>query len=372
MTQFSQFAIVASTIFFATPEVTSAGAERIIPAAVESFVYCSAAKDQSIDLLRLNSDSGSLTKVARFATQGEPGALTTSPDGRFLFVAMRSTGRLASFRIDPESGRLTTINEVAAGDDPAQISVDHSGRFLLTAYYVAGKVSVHGIAADGSLGEQPVQEIATADKAHCIVPDATNRFVFAAHTGSNAIFQFRWNAQEGRLSPLPQLRFNRPEMSGPRHIAWHPTHPIAYINNEQSSSVTAYRVNDDGTLQSGNSVSTLPADFEGNNSTAEIKVHPNGKFLYVSNRGHDSLAVIRLSDSGEDLTFVAAEPTQKTPRSFDIEPQGKFLIAAGEASGRLSVCRIDPNTGRLSQVQTEEIGPMLWWVQIVAKRTGTD
>jgi 6-phosphogluconolactonase len=332
------------------------------------FVYCSAAQEQSLDLLHLNSETGVVAKVARLTLPGEPGALTTSPDGRLLFAAMRSTGRLAAFRIDRATGMLTAINEVAAGADPAQISVDHSGRFLLTAYYVAGKVSVHRIGDDGSLSQTPEQEILTADKAHAIVPDASNRFAFVAHTGPNTIFQFSWDAETGRLASHPQTRLDRPAQTGPRHIAWHPAKAIAYIDNEQANSVTAYRMSASGMLQPGRSVSTLPADFAGANSTAEIKVHPNGRFVYVSNRGHDSLAVIRLDDTGEQLNFVATEPTEKTPRSFDLTPDGRFLLSAGETSGRLAVSRIDLESGRLSPVHTEDIGPMLWWVQIPAKQ----
>ena len=328
-----------------------------LSARAETFVYCSAAKDQSLDLLRMNSKSGSLTKVARLATPGEPGALTTSPDGSLLFAALRSTGKLASFRVDSATGELTPINVVDGGADPAQISVDHSGRFLLTAYYVAGKISVHRIADDGALGEKSEQELATAEKAHAIVPDRTNRFVFVPHTGPNTIFQFTWNQDLGRLTPQREPRLDRPAQTGPRHLAWHPTRPIAYIDNEQSSSVTAYLLAGDGSLQPGTTVSTLPADFRGSNSTAEIKVHPSGRFLYVSNRGHDSLAVIRIDPSGEKLSLVATEPTEKTPRSFDIDPSGQFLLAAGESSGRLAVSRIDPDTGRLMLRETEDISP---------------
>ncbi len=329
-----------------------------------SYVYCSAAKDQALVVLRLDALTGSLTKVSRLSTPGEPGALATSPDGKLLFAALRSTGRLAGFRIDESTGALTAINDVAVGTDPAQVSVDKTGRFLLTAYYAAGKVTVHRIADDGSLSDRPVQELPTDKNAHMIVPDATNRFVFVPHTGPNAIFQFAWNAESGQLSPQPQPKLVRPVQTGPRHLAWHPTKPVAYIDNEQGSSVTVYRLRDDGSLEPGQTVTTLPPDFRQSNSTAEIKVHPGGQFLYVSNRGHDSLAVIQIDEEGTGLTFIATEPTEKTPRSFDIDPSGRFLLAAGESSGHLAVSRIDTKSGRLSLIQTEEIGPKLWWVQI--------
>jgi len=330
----------------------------------DALVFCSAAQDQTLVTLRLNGQTGGLTRVAKLKTPGEPGALTISPAGSLLLAAMRSTGKLASFRINRTTGELTALNEVDAGADPAQISTDRTGRYLLTAYYVAAKVSVHVINADGSLWKLPEQVIPTAEKAHAIVPDVTNRFVFVPHTGPNAIFQFEWDAAAGRLNSQAQLRLDRPQNTGPRHLAWHPTKAIAYIDNEQASSVTAYRQRENGSLEPGVTVPTLPADFRRANSTAEIKVHPNGRFLYVSNRGHDSLAVIGIDETGEKLSFVATEPTEPTPRSFDLDASGRYLLSAGESSGRLAVSRIDPATGRLTLLQTEEIGPMLWWVQM--------
>ncbi len=328
------------------------------------FVYCSVAKDKSLVVLRLNRETGAVLKQSAISTPGEPSALVTSPDGRTLFAAMRSTGQLASYRIAPETGALTPINVVEAGADPAQLYVDPMGRYLLAAYYVAAKASVHRIGTDGSLSAMPHQEFPTVEKAHAIGLDPTHRWAYVPHTGPNVIFQFAWDADVGRLSPLDPLKVQRPPQTGPRHLAWHPKLPVVYIDNEQGSSVTAYRPGRDGALTAGATVSTLPPDFKANNATAEIKVHPNGRTVYVSNRGHDSLAVIRLDDHGTPTQLVAAEPTEKTPRSFDLTPDGQFLLAAGEATGRLVVYRISHDTGRLTAINTTEIGPVLWWVHV--------
>lgn len=329
-----------------------------------AFVYCSAAKEQALGLLDLDLKTGHVKEISRIKTPGEPAAITTSPDGKLLFASMRSTGKLTSFRIDQMTGRLTAVNVVDAGEDPAQISVDLTGQYLLTAYYVAAKVSVHRIGRDGSLSERPLQEVVTQEKAHAIALDPSNRFAFVPHTGPNVIFQFAWNASNGHLTPHLEAKVTRPQMTGPRHVAWHPSKSIAYIDNEQASSVTAYGLKEDGSLEPVQTVSTLPPKFQGANSTAEIKVHPNGRFLYVSNRGHDSLAVIKIDDTGNRLSFVSAEPTEKTPRSFDIDPSGEFLLSAGESSGRLAVSRIDSQSGGLTLLNTTDIGPMLWWVKI--------
>jgi hypothetical protein len=224
-------------------------------------------------------------------------------------------------------------------------------------------VSVHRISDDGSLSTEAVQQLPTAVNAHAILPDATNRFVYVPHTSPDTIFQFSWNPYTGHLNPLKHTQVHRPDQTGPRHLAWHPEHAIAYVDNEQSSGVTAYRVGLDGSLIPGMTVSTLPPDFHELNSTAELKVRPDGRFLYVSNRGSDSIAVIELDSSGEQLRFVTAQPTEKTPRSFDIDPSGQFLLSAGESSGRLSVSKIDTHTGRLTPVQATDVGPQLWWVQ---------
>lgn len=332
-------------------------------------VYCSAATEQSLDLLSLDPATGLLTKESRLATPGEPGALTVSPDRRFLFASMRSTGRLCSFRIDPPTGRLDPISVVEAGADPAQISVDHTGRFLLTAYYVAAKVTVHQIGPGGNISEQPLQTIDTAKNAHAIVPDAGNRFAYVPHTGPNLIFQFSFDARSGQLGPLEPDRLQRPAQTGPRHLTWHPTQPVAYINNEQSSSVTVYEQQPAGGLQPGVTERSLPADFSGPNSTAEIQIHPSGRFLYVANRGHDSLAVLQVNKSGRELKFIGCEPTEPTPRSFHIDSTGRYLLAAGESSGRLQVFRIDEQTGRLQSVVVEPVGPRLWWVLTVPSAT---
>lgn len=329
-------------------------------------VYCSAATEQSLDLLYLERSTGKLSKQYRLATPGEPAALAVSPNRRFLFASMRSTGRLCSYRIDAVTGRPDLISVVEAGADPAQISVDHTGRYLLTAYYVAAKITVHGIGSDGTISQQPLQSIDTAKNAHAIVPDIGNRFCYVPHTGPNLIFQFEFDANSGRLQSLNPDRLQRPQQSGPRHLSWHPQQQFAYINNEQGSSVTVYERLANGQLQPGHTETTLPSGYAGPNSTAELLTHPGGRFLYTANRGHDSIAVLRIDDGGRKLSFVACEPTEPTPRSFHIDPSGRFLLAAGESSGRLQVFEIHPDTGRLKSVSMETIGPRLWWVLTMA------
>jgi 6-phosphogluconolactonase len=335
-------------------------------ARAEPHVYISVAGEKRIAVYRLDPESGKLTRRSDCKVEaGEPGALTVDPEKRFLFAAIRSTGKLAAFRIDAATGGLTHLNTVPAGPDPAHISTDRTGRYLLTAYYVDAKVTVHAIGKDGKLSEKPLQSIPTAEKAHAIVPDPSNRFVFVPHTGPDVIFQFTFDAKSGRLEVNTPAKLSTPKGTGPRHLAFHPTKPIAYVDNEQGSGVTAYALDAKaGTLRALQTVSTLPQDFKGTNACAEIKVHPSGRFVYASNRGHDSIAVFALKEDGK-LSVIGQTATEKTPRSFDVDPSGKYLFAAGESSGKLAGYRIDPKTGELTRLATYEVGKMPWWVLVV-------
>lgn len=328
------------------------------------FVYCSVADQQSIHLLSFDSATGQISAKSSLKTPGEPAALTSSTDGRYLFASMRDTGRLCSFSIEPATGRLTLLSDVEAGADPAQITLDRTGRYLFAAYYVAAKVSVHRVGSDGRLSDRPVQEIPTAEKAHSIVPDASNRLVFVPHTGPNRIYQFRFEELVGKLLPgLPQF-VQRPDQTGPRHLAWHPKLPIAYVDNEQGNSVTIYSLRGSN-LVAGETVSTLPDGFRGQNSTAEIRVHPDGRHVIVSNRGANSLAVFQVSASGEELTPLEQVACEPVPRCFDIVPGGRHLLLAGEASGNLQVFEVGGVRGYLTEVDKLQVGPRLWWVHAV-------
>ena len=335
----------------------------------DTFVYVSVAAEKRIAVYRLDPITGKLDHQGDCkVVDGEPGALTVDPGKRFLFAAIRSTGKLSSFRIDPADGTLMHIDTVTVGPDPAHLLTDHTGRCLLTAYYVDAKVTVHAIGKDGKLSEKPIQSIPTADKAHAIVPDSSNRFVFVPHTGPDAIFQFVFDAKSGLLSANSPAKLSTPKGTGPRHLAFHPAKSIAYVDNEQGSGITAYSLDEKaGTLKALQTVSTLPSDFKGVNACAEIKVHPSGRFAYVSNRGHDSIAAFSLDDNGK-LSALGQAETEKTPRSFDIDPSGKYLFAAGESSGKLAGYRIDPKTGKLTRFATYEVGRTPWWVMAVELR----
>lgn len=334
-----------------------------------TWIFVALAGEKRIDSYRLDDATGALTLVARTRVDaGEPGALAISDDRRLLLAAIRSTGKLASFKVELAHGTLAPVSVVDAGADPAHISLDRTNRYLLAAYYVAGKVSVHRIQSDGSLSAQPVQELPTADKAHAIVPDRMNRFVYVPHTGSNVIFQFKFDPTRGLLAPLMPDRKSTPAGTGPRHLAWHPEKPVAYVDNEQGSGVTPWRLDpESGDLSPGTTVSTLPPDFAATNSCAEIRIDPRGRLLFVANRGHNSIASFLVDASGTGLRAAGHAATEPVPRSFDLDPSGRYLFAAGEVSGKLATFRVDRDSGVLERIATQEVGARPWWVMAVGE-----
>lgn len=342
-------------------------------------VYVSVAAEKRIAVYQIDTATGNLTHVDDCSTSGEPGALTTDPKRNFLFAAIRSTGELAAFRIDPKTGKLTHISAVAGGEDPAHITVDKTGTFLLTAYYVAGQVTVHEISHDGLLTRKPKQTIKTDDKAHAVVFDPNEWALLVPHTGPDVIHALPWSGKTGEIEQgIFKNEFKTPAKTGPRHIVFHPTLElnlgvdcltnIAYVVNEQGGSVSMYHailnpIN--WQLRSEQTLSTLPADFKGTNACAEIRIHPTNRFLYVSNRGHDSVAAFSINKETGKLTSLGQTPTEKTPRSFDIDPSGKYLFAAGESSGRLAAYCINEDAGTLKLVKTYDVGKTPWWVMAV-------
>jgi 6-phosphogluconolactonase len=342
------------------------GLTAATPAPAGTYVYVAVAGDRKIAAYQIRPADGRLIHRTDTALEGEPGALTVDPRHRFLFAALRSTGQLAAFRIDPKTARLARLNTVRAGPDPAQLCVDHAGRFLLCADYVAGQVTAHAIGRDGSLSREPTQTVKTADKAHAVLLDRDGRFAFVPHTGPNAVYQFTYAAASGRLRPAAVPVLRTPPGTGPRHGVFHPTLGLAYLDNEQGGSVTAYRLDRAAqTLRPVQTLGTLPAGFRGTNACSEVRLHPSGKFLYVANRGHDSIARFAVRPADGRLTALGQTPTEPTPRSFDLDPAGRFLYAAGESSGKLAAYRIDGASGDLRREATYEVGRRPWWVMAV-------
>jgi 6-phosphogluconolactonase len=330
----------------------------------DTFAYVSMAPEQKIQVYRIDPEGGRLTPAEAVAVGAAPGALAVDPRHQFPFASLRSNSTLASFRIDPATGRLEPLSTAALppGENAVFVATDRTGRWLLSASYAAGKVVVHGL-KEGKIETPAVQTVATAKTAHSTVTDRGNRFVFVPHVTPNTVFQFRLDPASGKLAEAGKTPGGT-ATAGPRHLAFHPTLDLAFTSDEQGSSITAYRFEAATGLKPVQTLSTLPPEFQGRNTTAEVKVHPSGKFAWVSNRGHDSLAGFAIDAAGR-LSALGQTPTEKTPRSFDVTPDGRFLLAAGEGSGKLAVYRIDPGTGRLTRLHTLDAGKSLTWVLAV-------
>jgi 6-phosphogluconolactonase len=266
-----------------------------------------------------------------------------------------------SFAIDRHTGKLTALNTVASrGGDPCFVTVDHAGKHVLVANYGGGSVAVLPVEADGKLGEASdfKQHLGSSvdpkrqsePHAHSIVLTPDNKFAVVNDLGLDKLLVYRYDSQKGTLTPNDPPSGSIKPGSGPRHFALAPNGRFAYAINEMGNTVTAFDWNGDlGTFHEIQTVSTLPKGFTGHSTTAEIAVHPSGRFLYGSNRGHDSIAVFAIDPAKGTLTMVENVLTQgKEPRNFAIDPTGTHLFAANQNSNTVVVFRVNPKTGRLT------------------------
>ena len=329
-------------------------------------VYISLQGDNRISIFTMDSETGALRFQERVPVAGGPAPLAVDAQRKFLYAGVRTTPGLVSFRIDPCSGGLTPIGRVPLEADACFIGPDSSGRYLLSAYYQAGLAAVHPIGDDGAVGVPPIEWRPTAANAHAIQTDRSNRYAFVPHiAGPNLIFQFEFDELTGALTPNAVPTVDPPEGAGPRHFCFHPDKDILYFVNEQGGSVTAYHFDPSrGTLAPFQTVSTLPTGFEDTNYCAQIRITPSGRFLYASNRGHDSIACFAIDPSTGLLTASGQQPTEEMPRAFNLDPEGRFLLAAGLKSGRLATYRIDQRTGILDPIRTYTVGTEPMWVLV--------
>ena len=334
-------------------------------------LYVSLQGDDCIRRFSLDPQTGKLAPLEPVTVLGGPAPMAVNPTGQFLYVGRRGVCEVSSFRIDPQTGDLAHIGVISLGAEPCYLATDRQGKFLFSAYYAAGKAAVHAIGSDGAVNTPPVEWLDTATGAHALQTDPSNRFAFVPHiagNGPNAIFQYRFDAQTGRLTPNTPARLTPPDPVGPRHFCFHPRKAIAYFSNEQGCSVTACTLNTTaGTLSAFQTVSTLPEDFNGDNTCAQIHMTPSGGLLFAPNRGHDSMACFAVDPDTGALSPTARIATEPVPRAFGIDPGGRFLYAAGLESGRLAAYRIDADNGTLRHLETRDVGSTPMWVTVLAR-----
>ena len=335
-------------------------------------LYVGLQDDDKIAVFELDADTGRLTARPEIAVPGGPSVMALGADGRTLFVGTRTTPAIASFRIDRATGAPVRQASIASPHAPTFLAADRTGRYLLSAYYQGGEAAVHALAEDGTVKPDAVVRLATASGAHAIATDPSNRFAFIPHIarlndnvleppkdnpGPNVIMQCRFDAATGRLTTNSPYRVEQPAGTGPRHYCFAPGGETVYFSNEQGCSVTAYRMDPEaGTLAAVQTVSTLPAGVAPRNTCSQIHLTASGRFLYVGNRGHNSIAGFAVDPRTGQLTAIGQAATEAVPSAFGLDPTGRFLFAAGTASGRLASYRIDPETGSLTPLATQAVG----------------
>jgi 6-phosphogluconolactonase len=323
-------------------------------------------KSKGIYRCELDLKTGKLSEPTLAAELRNPSFLAIHPSHRFLYAVNevggggKSTGMVSALALDPKTGELKPLNqEPCGGAGPCHIVVDKAGKNALVANYGGGSAGVLPIQADGRLeklssfvqhkGSSVNKSRQEAPHAHSINLDPANRFAFVADLGLDKILVYRFDADKGTLTPNDPPAADVAPGAGPRHFAFHPSGKYAYVINELDSTVTAFTYDaNKGVLTKLQTVSTLPKDYKGNTSTAEVVVHPSGKFLYGSNRGHDSIAAFTIDEGSGNLTFVGHQKENiKTPRNFAADPTGAYVIVANQGSGSLVVFRVNAKTGEL-------------------------
>ncbi len=344
----------------------------------EYFVYFgtyTGQKSQGIYVSRLDTRAGRLSDPVLAAETASPSWIAIHPGQRFLFAANeignyegQKSGSISAFAIEPGNGKLKFLNRVSSrGGAPCHLAVDATGKTLLVANYSGGNIAAFPIAADGTLGEAAsfIQHHGRSvnpgrqegPHAHSVNISPDNRFVVAADLGMDQLLVYKLDGAKASLAPKPATVALGPG-SGPRHFAFLPGGKFAYSINELNSTISGFGYDPDaGALKELQTLSTLPGTFKESNSTAEVRAHPSGKFLYGSNRGMDTIAVFAVAADGK-LTPVEHVSTQgQVPRGFALDPSGRFLIAANQKSDSVVVFRVDAKTGRLTPTgQTLQVG----------------
>jgi 6-phosphogluconolactonase len=359
--------------------------------AAKTFVYVSNAQDGNIDSYIMDTSTGALTPIAKVEAAKMVMPMTVSPNKKYLYAVVRSQPlRVLTYAIDPATGALAQKASAPLPDSMPYVSTDHTGRYLFTASYGGDKLAVSPIGDNGLVEAEAIQVIATGRNAHSILPDRSNKFVYAATLGANQVLQFIFDSSTGKLTANEPAAVSPEVGHGPRHMVFSPDNKNLYVLNELSGHVTQYAVDaGKGTLTLIDSISSVPPeagliwgapqapvgaapapaaapkDDKPKVWAADIQITPNGKFLYSSERTTNKIALFTVASGTGKLAYVANYATEAQPRGIRIDPSGQYLIASGEKSDRLSVYKIEPGTGKLGEPNRYPVGNGANWVEIV-------
>ena len=340
---------------------------------------------KGIYAFRFDPKTEHYTALGLEAETQNPSFVALHPNGKFLYAVNetgdfrvqgadqgsegKKTGAVSAFALDSATGKLTLLNQVASGGaDPCYLAFDKTGKYLMVANYTGGTVAVFPVMENGRLGEAsaivqhvgkgPNAERQEGPHAHSINISPDNRFAVAADLGLDELISYRFDAAKGLISAADSHFVKVAPGAGPRHFTFHPNGKFGYVVSEVASTVTAFSYEAiGGNLKELQTVSILPKGFSGRNDAAEVRVHPSGKFLYASNRGHDSIAVFRIDEKKGTLAFVEDAPVLgKEPRNFAIDPPGRLMYVADQNSGKIVVFKINAKSGKLTATgQTLEV-----------------
>lgn len=322
-------------------------------------------KSKGIYAYRFDPKNGSLAPLGLMAETPSPSFLAWHPSGKFLYAVNEAgKGSVTAFSVDSATHKLTELNQQPShGADPCHLAVDHTGKVLIVANYTGGSAASYPIKEDGSLGEavsvlqheghsiNPKRQ--EGPHVHSAYLSADNRFVYLADLGLDRIYRYALDPATAKLTETQPAYFDVKPGFGPRHIAFAPDHKHAYVVNEMGNQVTVFNYDaKSGDMSEFESVGTLPTNFSGESTTAEIQIDSKGRFLYASNRGHDSITVFAVANDG-GLKLLQTVPTGGVmPRSFSLDLSGRYLLAANQKGNNMSVFLVDANTGKLTDTGT--------------------
>jgi 6-phosphogluconolactonase len=354
----------------------------------KTFVYVSNAQDGNIDAYIMDTSTGALTPIGKAEAAKLVMPMTVSPSKKYLYAVIRSQPtRVLTYAIDPATGALTQKASAPLPDSMPYVSTDHTGRYLFTASYGGDKLAVSPIGENGLAEAEAIQVIATGRNAHAILPDRSNKFVYATTLGANQVLQFIFDSKTGKLTANEPAAVSPEAGHGPRHMAFSPDNKNLYVLNELSGHVTQYAVDiGKGTLTLVESISSVPAEAglvwgvpqapagtapapaprrtKSGDLAADIQITPMANSC-IRPSATNKIALFTVTAETGKLTYVTNFATEAQPRGIRIDPSGQYLVASGEKSDRLSVYKIDQSTGKLGEPSRYPVGNGANWVEIV-------